>query len=72
MHNFVDEIEQHLLRSTLCANAFAPCASGGQFHQHSIRNFYVHEFRAQFFCAYILGLYFTGARLLEQKLGVEC
>jgi hypothetical protein len=24
------------------------------------------------FCAYVLGLYFTGARLLAQKLRVEC
>jgi hypothetical protein len=43
----------------------------GQFHQHSTRSFYVRKLHAQLFCAYILGLYFTGARLLAQKLRVE-
>ena len=36
-----------------------------------MRSFYVHKFHAQLFCAYILGLYFTGARLLAQKLRLE-
>ncbi len=44
----------------------------GQFHQRSTRSLYVHKFLEQLFCAYILGLYFTGARLLAQKLRVEC
>ncbi len=43
----------------------------GQFHQHSTCSFYVRKLFAQLFCAYILGLYFTGARLLAQKLSVE-
>ncbi len=42
--------------------------TGGQFHQCSMRSFYVRKFCAQLFCAYVLGLYFTGARLLAQKL----
>jgi hypothetical protein len=36
----------------------------GQFHQRSMCSFYVCKLRAQLFCAYVLGLYFTGARLL--------
>ncbi len=46
-------------------------ATWGQFHQRSTLSFYVRELRAQLFCAYILGLYFTGARLLAQKLHIE-
>ncbi len=42
-----------------------------QFHQHSTHSFYVSKLGAQLFCAYILGLYFTGARLLAQKLHLE-
>jgi hypothetical protein len=34
-------------------------------------SFYVRKLRAQLFCAYILGLYFTGARLLALKLHIE-
>jgi hypothetical protein len=37
-----------------------------QFYQRSVR-----KLCAQLFCAYVLGLYFTGARLLAQKLHVE-
>ncbi len=44
----------------------------GQFHHRSTRSFYVRKLRAQLFWANILGLYFTGARLLVQKLHVEC
>ncbi len=40
-------------------------------NQHSTRSFYVRKLRAQLFCAYILGLYFTGVSLLAQKLHVE-
>ncbi len=36
----------------------------GQFHQLSTRSFYVCKLQMQHFCAYILGLYFTGTRLL--------
>ncbi len=36
-----------------------------------MRNFYVRKLRAQLFCAYILGLYFTGVSLPVQKLHVE-
>ncbi len=43
----------------------------GHFHQSSMHSFYARKLRAQSFCAYILGLYFTGARLLGQKLRVE-
>ncbi len=46
-------------------------ANRGQFHQCSTRSFYVCKLHAQLFCAYILGLYFTGARLLAQKWRVE-
>ncbi len=44
---------------------------GGQFHQRSTRSFYGRKFSTQLFCAYIYGLYFTGARLLAQNLSVE-
>ncbi len=43
----------------------------GQFHQRYMLSFYVRKLQVQLFCAYILGLYFTGARLLAQKLCVE-
>ncbi len=43
----------------------------GQFHQHSTRSFYIRKLRAQLFCTYILGLYFTGVSLPAQKLRVE-
>ncbi len=39
----------------------------GQLRQH----FYVRKLRIQLFCAYIIGLYFTGAKLSVQKLRVE-
>jgi hypothetical protein len=44
----------------------------GQFHQHSLRSFYIRKLRAQIFCAYILGLCFTGVSLPAQKLRIEC
>ncbi len=47
------------------------CLSRAQFHQHSMCSFYVRKVRAQIFCAYILGLYFTGTGLLAQKLHIE-
>ncbi len=40
----------------------------GQSYHRSMPSFYVH---AQLFCAYVLGLYFTGARLFAQKLHIE-
>jgi hypothetical protein len=43
----------------------------GQFHQRSTCSFYVCKFCVQLFCAYILGWYFTGARLLTQRLSLE-
>ncbi len=46
--------------------------SRGQFHQCSTNSFYVRKFCTQLFCAYVLGLYFTGTRLLAQKLPIEC
>ncbi len=59
-----------------CSSALIPkvCSADnwGQFHQRSTRRFYVRKLRMQPFCAYILGLYFTGTRLLAQKLPVEC
>jgi len=45
--------------------------SKGQFHQRFMRSFYVRKLRLQLFCAYVLGLVFTGVSLLEQKLRVE-
>ncbi len=51
---------------------FLTTTSWSQFHQHSSCSFYVLKFRTQLFCAYVLGLYFTGARLLAQKLLIEC
>jgi hypothetical protein len=42
-----------------------------QFRQRSTHNFYVRKFHVQLFCAYVLCLYYTGARLLAQKLRVE-
>jgi hypothetical protein len=49
----------------------AKSRNGGQFHQRSTRSFYIHKFCVQLFCAYIIGLYFNGTRLLAQKLRVE-
>ncbi len=46
--------------------------SRGQFHQCYTRSFYIPKLRAQLFCAYVLGLYFTSVSLLAQKLCVEC
>jgi hypothetical protein len=46
-------------------------AARGQFHQCSTCSFYVRKFCAQLFCAYILGLYFTGARLLMHRMLVK-
>ncbi len=43
----------------------------GQFHQRSMHSFYVRKLRVQLFCAFTLGLYFTGLSLLAQKLHVE-
>ncbi len=43
----------------------------GSLGQHSTCSFYVGKFRPQLFCANVSGLYFTGARLLGQKLCVE-
>jgi hypothetical protein len=34
-------------------------------------SFYMRKLRVQLFCAYISGLYFTGVRLLAQKLRIE-
>ncbi len=45
--------------------------SSGQFHQHYTCSFYIRKLCAQLFCAYTLGLCFTGARLLSQKLRLE-
>ncbi len=42
-----------------------------QFHQRSMHSFYVRKLWAQLFCANLLGLYFTGARLGVQKLWEE-
>ncbi len=42
-----------------------------QFGQHFARNFFVRKLRTQLFCAYVLGLYFTGVSLPAQKLRVE-
>ncbi len=36
-----------------------------------LHSFYIRKFCAQLFCAYFIDLYFTGARLLAQKLCVE-
>ncbi len=36
-----------------------------------MRSFYEHKLHVQLFCAYGLGLYFTGVSLLAQKLRVE-
>jgi hypothetical protein len=43
----------------------------GQLNQHSTRSFYVRKLHSQLFCAYVLGLYFTGVNLPAQKLRVE-
>jgi hypothetical protein len=48
-----------------------PNNSWAQFHQRSTCRFYILKLHAHLFCAYVLGLYFTGARLLAQKLRVE-
>jgi hypothetical protein len=45
--------------------------TSAQFHQHFTGSFYVRKLCTQLFCAYIVGLYFTGARLLVQMLRVE-
>ncbi len=48
-----------------------PSHTRGQFYQHSTRSFYVCKLLTQLFCAYVLGLNFTGVSLPEQKLRVE-
>ncbi len=55
----------------VCNLHFSVCVTRGQFHHRSMCSFYKRKLRAQLFCAYILGLYFTGIRLLVQKLRVE-
>jgi hypothetical protein len=45
--------------------------TSGQFHQSSIHSFYVCKLPAQLFCAYVLGLYFTGVSLPAQRLSIE-
>ncbi len=62
--------------TTFCCQPI-PCllfdiAIWGQFHQRSKRSFYVCKLRVQLFCAYVLGLYFTGVSLPAQKLRIEC
>ncbi len=42
-----------------------------QFHQRSMCSFYVRKLCTRIFCAYILGLYSTGTKLLAQKMRVE-
>ncbi len=60
----------YVMRCQVRLNDLPTQAARGQFHQRSTRSFYICKFRAQLFCAYVLGLYFTGARLLAQKLHV--
>ena len=43
-----------------------------QFHQYFTISFFIQKSFEQFFCTYILGLYFFGARKLTQKLLVKC
>ncbi len=52
-------------------NYLAWLPTRSQFHQCSMRSFYVHKFREQLFCAFILGSYFIGTRMLAQKLHIE-
>jgi hypothetical protein len=42
----------------------------GLFHQRSMLSFYTRKLQAQVFCALVLGLYITGAKLLAQKLRI--
>jgi hypothetical protein len=63
---FVGKINPSLIATT-CITA----ATLGQFHQISTRSFNVLKLHAQLFCAYILGLYFTGISLPVQKLRKE-
>ena len=58
-------------KSTFDICKFCESHPWGQFHQSSTCSSYLHKQCAQLFCAYVLGLYFTGARLLVQKLSVE-
>ncbi len=62
----------HLGRCEKMSKKWTNFDSWGQFHQRSTRSFYIHKLRTQLFCAYVLGFYSTGARLLAQKLRVEC
>ncbi len=41
------------------------------FNFTNILRFYAHKLHVQLFGAHVLGLYFTGARLLAQKLSIE-
>jgi hypothetical protein len=43
----------------------------GQFHQRSMRSFYIHKLCTQLFCAYIFGLYCTGARRTCKTVGAK-
>ncbi len=40
----------------------------GQFHHYSTCSFYIGKLRTQLFCAYIFGLYFTGAKAAHRRL----
>jgi hypothetical protein len=53
-------------------SVFTWTSDRAQFHQRYTHSFYIRKLCTQLFCAYVLGLYFTGARLLAQKLRVKC
>jgi hypothetical protein len=68
----VDEIEEHLLRPNLCTSPFVSFTSELiKLYQHFTCGFFVKKFPTQLICTYILGLYFFGARISEQKLLLE-
>jgi hypothetical protein len=70
------QLHEVVLLSNVTLSSPLPSAASkvalDQFHQRSTCSFYVRKLRAVLFCAYVLGLYFTGARLLAQKLRVKC
>jgi hypothetical protein len=62
----------HILKQSLRAKkSFQTFGTKAQFHHCTTRSFYIRKLRTQLLCAYILGLHFTGARLMAQKLCVE-
>jgi hypothetical protein len=69
------QLHEVVLLSNVTLSSSLPSAASkvalGQFHQCSTGSFNIRNLHAELFCAYVICLYFTGARLLAQKLRVK-